>query len=219
MWRTIAGFAALSAALLGLLGLASFGGQTEAQETRRWQPLLDRVQASAGRGVLFAEEPISQYGEQELNGHPSAASLLAMLPRAPDAQSLANQITANTRTIVVDRTSMKSLDQGYLRAQLRAGISIVGLNIPLSELAAATAVEDFMFVEAPGGERRRQMMDLAILKQSPPPAPFYSVVTVSPLGAPYFRLGWSQKRFSDDVFLPELDQYLGGVNADIGVRP
>jgi hypothetical protein len=218
MWITIAGTAAGIAAFLGLLGVISCGGQTQAQETRRWQPLMDRVQASADRGVLFAEEPISQYGEQELHGYPSAASLLAMLPRVRDTQSLANLITGNTRAIVVDRTSIKSLDEGFLRAQLRAGISVVGLNIPLSELAAATGVEEFMFVEAPGGDRRRQTMDLAILAQKPPPEPFYSDVTVTPLGAPYFRLGWSQKRFSENLFLGELDLYLGGVNADIGVR-
>jgi hypothetical protein len=37
-------------------------------------------------------------------------------------------------------------------------------------------------------------------------------------GPPYFCLGWSQKRFSDNIFLGELDLFLGGVNTDIGVR-
>jgi DNA-binding CsgD family transcriptional regulator len=174
-----------------------------------------------GRGLLFAQEPLTQYVDkyQATRKYASPASLLAMIPSAQDAQSLASQITGDTTAIILDRTSFQSLDQGFLRAQLRAGISIIGLNVTAYEIMVATGFEEFAFAEAPYAEKRRESPAAHFYPGvGAGDEPFYSTLSVTPIGAPYFRYHRSQKTFSDGLFVANLKQHLGGINADIGVR-
>jgi len=173
------------------------------------------------RAIMFVQEPLVQYVDkyQTTRKYASPASLLAIIPSAQDAQSLASQITGDTTAIILDKTSLQDLDPQFLKEQLQAGISFIGLNVPISELAAATSFAETIFVEFPGGERRRHTMgDLPMLTQKPPEEPFYSALNLTPLGAPYFRSGMLQKTFNDGLFAADLKRHLQGANADIGVR-
>jgi hypothetical protein len=214
--------------LLLAVGVAASSLRAADRDTEK-APTLPKLPYE--RGIMFIQEPLAQYDDTYGMAQPGrvtapSLSLLAMLPTVQDAQSLANQITCNTTTIVIDRTSLQSLDNGFFRAQLRAGISIIGLNVPLSELAAAAGLEEYMFLETPHGEKRRELWTqppgappgktlLDGLRQPPPDEPFFSTLNVAPLGAPYGRGGWAQKKFIVGTFDGALQQHLPGINRDI----
>jgi DNA-binding CsgD family transcriptional regulator len=177
------------------------------------------------RAVMFIQEPLAQYddtyGMGALPGRVTTPSLalLAMLPTVQDAQGLASQITCNTTTIVIDRATFESLDRGFLRAQLRAGISLIGLNVPIAELATATGFEDYLYVEAPNAAKRRESpaaySHRQMFTQAVPAEPFFSSLSVSPLSAPYGRYGMAQKDFWGGTLHGALTIALRGVNSDI----
>jgi Bacterial regulatory proteins, luxR family len=171
------------------------------------------------RGIMFIQEPLAQYDLTTPLASHSPSALLAMLPTVQDAQSLANGITCNTTTIVIDRTAFQSLDHGFLRAQLRAGISIIGLNVPIAELAAATGFEDYLYEEAPSAAKRRESpaaySHRQMFTQAVPAEPFFSTLHVSPLNAQYGRSGMAQKDFVPYTFPADLWKHLTGVNSDI----
>jgi hypothetical protein len=177
------------------------------------------------RAVMFIQESLAQYddtyGTGALPGRVTTPSLalLAMLPTAQDAQGLAGQITCNTTTIVIDRAAFESLDQHFLRALLRAGISLIGLNVPIAELATATGFEDYLYVEAPNAAKRRESPGAyshrQMFTQAVPDEPFFSTLSVSPPNAPYGRYGMAQKDFWGGTLHGALTIALKGVNSDI----
>jgi hypothetical protein len=62
---------------------------------------------------MFTQEPLAQHDDTYGMAQPGrvtapSLSLLAMLPTVQDAQGLANQITCNTTTIVLDKTAFRA---------------------------------------------------------------------------------------------------------------
>jgi DNA-binding CsgD family transcriptional regulator len=224
MFLKVAGGSALAVVGGGFLLLAvgvAASSLRAAADPPSTQEARDLPKLPYERGIMFIQEPLAQYDVTTTlaSRHGTPSALLAMLPTVQDAQSLANQITCNTTTIVIDKTTFQSLDPGFLRAQLRAGISFIGLNVPIAELAAATGFEDYLYVEAPNAAKRRESpaaySHRQMFTQSVPAEPFFGTLSVSPPNAQYGRSGMAQKDFASYTYPGDLKKHLSGVNSDI----
>lgn len=193
MWKELLSFTALFATFSGLVVAATFAGPSDAQV------------AVSTRGASFTQDDLTQYGSEE-------SSLLRTLPQARDASDLTRLVDMGTNLIVVDRTTIESVDSAFLRSQLESGVSILGLNVPLAELAAATD-----FVALFNRVQRPIEHDLRGLQAPPPAEPFYSIVRMVPPGAKNFGAGWSQKAFASGIFDADFEKHLAGAYSEVGI--
>lgn len=139
--------------------------------------------------------------------------LVQRLPSASSADAALRLITDETTTVLVDQSALSEVPVAFLRAQLDAGISLIGLNITAADLMVASQFREAIAATSITGSAP------AFDRFGPrPDVPFYSKLSKTGTDTRYNRSGAGQKWFSDRLFRADLEQALYGVNADIGGR-
>lgn len=197
--KTIVGLIVLSGLMLVVAALAAVARESDAQVT---------PELAFDRGILFTADPLpTGKGADALTEMRQASSQDNLMSMARDP---------SVTTLVFDRTTISSVPEGYLNAQLREGKSIIAIGVPLSELAARTD-----FVKEVTEAARTPSGDLPgnfriTLDQPVPSGEFYSFIYMTPPGSDPFRKGSAQKSFSASLFVADLGKHLKGINSDIG---
>ena len=197
--------------LSGAVIFAAYKGPSFANPSSDATPPPDvSYTPNLARGVSFIKSDPSSY-----KASPSSTDqvLIDGLPKANTLNDLESMVTDNTTTVVIDKETLPTIPSDVLQRFLKQGVSIIGLDVPLTTLAEATNLDA---VINEGVSHRRDVGLDGV--DSNPTAPFYSYVVITPNTAPFFRFDIGQKEFGDNLFASDLARHLNGANSDIGVK-
>jgi hypothetical protein len=149
--------------------------------------------ATSARGIFFA------IGKPDLTTNELA--LLDGLLRVDSSEELDKAITDETSLLVIDRSALGALPEGYLAERASEGRAIMGINVFGNDLATAA---DFPSGGWPTPEEWAQTHN------GHGEGSFYSFMFRSAPGAAIGRSGGGQQHFKDRVFAGVLGELLEG---------
>ena len=141
-----------------------------------------------------------------------ALAYLGEIHQVDSLPALESALGPDTTTILIDGSALPAVPPAFLKHQLSKGRSLIGLNVPLSELVAASG-----FVSAVQEDSDpRSTLEFPEVDKPAPDEPFYSFVNMTPDGSVVRRFSSGQRPFSSGLFGADLAHHLTGVNADLG---
>ncbi len=177
-----------------LIGFAAITVATATFDTGSSQ-----TQLPSTNGVLFTTEtPVVP---------PYAGTILRRLSRATTFAQLESKTSDQTRLIVIDSCALPEVPRTFLRQQVARGVTVMAINVTVSDLIAASDYASVVSPSIPPGVPT----DLLAVRK-PYDEPFYSFVSVGVRNGRPVTGGMGQKDFRGtakvSLFKADLERHL-----------